>query len=100
MNKFLESLARRGAQVTGSAVPGDFVSGWACHPMVGRCAHHWTADRRFRLPDSGYGTVSACGLTTVATRRVPLLEPGTFDLCLRCERRLMRRIKVPKLPTL
>lgn len=87
--------ARRqpGALVSGPKVADDFTEGWGHPPfMRGMKAHYWRVD----LPDLGdgaYGLRSACGVLTVATKHVPLMQPGNLPFCTRCEGKLMKAVK-------
>lgn len=91
---FLAHALRTGALVSGGPVPADFLSGWGHQPfMRGMKAHHWTANQSGELGDGAYGLRSACGVQTVATKRVPLLEAGNLPFCTRCENRLMKADK-------
>lgn len=86
----LDHIAKHGGMLAGQRYPDDFESGWGKHTFKGSVAHHWTADRSTNLGDGAYGIDSACGVVTVVTHQVPLFEPGSYALCQRCEKRLMR----------
>ena len=93
-DEFLKAAIRDGALVSGGPVPADFERGWGHPPfMNGMKAHHWEADRRFDLGEGAYGLRSACGRSTVATRQVPLMQPGNLPFCQRCENALMRAMR-------
>lgn len=76
--------------ITGGPVPHGFVSGWAVHPLRGSMAHHW---RVGQAAAGAVGIVSACGLHTIVTDQVPLLETGSFPLCGRCDEKLLRKVR-------
>lgn len=92
--EWLQQKRREGALVTGGKVGDDFLTGWGHPPfMRGMKAHHWTADLSSDLGDGAYGLRSACGLLTVATKQVPLMQPGNLPFCTRCEGKLMKAVK-------
>lgn len=96
--EFREAVRRSGGLCSDGPVGDDFTAGWAKHPFVavrseGR-AHYWEAgpwktalndDKTpYRLVDS------ACGIASHVTKSVPLLGPGNYEFCARCENKLMR----------
>lgn len=93
---FIRAAIEAGATVAGDAVPASFERGWGKAAFVGNgrgVAHYWTADRSHDLSDGAYGLRSACGVFTVATKRVPLFTPGNYPYCARCEASLMKAMK-------
>lgn len=92
--EWLKRGVRGGALVSDGPVPADFAEGLGLHPFRGRLAHYWTADRsqKAESPDV-YGIVSACGMRTVVTDKVPLLGPGNYRMCSRCDEALLRHVR-------
>lgn len=88
MTELLERMARLGGTVSGGPVGDDFTRGWAKHPFRGERAHHWS--RLETTKETAYLLYSACGMTTIATARVPLLGAGTYAFCKRCENLMMK----------
>jgi hypothetical protein len=93
---FPEAARRAGALVTDPPVDAKLKPQWGRPPFLqGKMiAHFWTADDT-PIPGhpDAYGMRSACGLTTVATRAVPLLGHGNLPFCERCDRKLLGKIR-------
>lgn len=87
----LESLARQGGITSGAPVAEGFTQGWGILPFNGKRAHNWRRIKDDTLPEGTWRLVSACGMENFAAKRLPLLGPGTFEYCQRCENKLMRR---------
>lgn len=83
-------FARMGGIVSGGPLSADVTEAWAVHPFVGRRisrAHYWR--RLGPFIDGIAGVESACGINAAITPRIPLLEPGAYAYCRRCELKLL-----------
>lgn len=93
---FQEAAARHGALVTDPPVDARIKPQWGRPPFLGgkMIAHFWTADDT-PIPGhpDAYGIRSACGLTTVATKAVPLCGHGNLPFCERCDKKLLGKIR-------
>lgn len=95
---FVRAALEHGATITDGPVPRDFTAVWGKHPFKGKSvAHYWTAERPAWMaevsPDMIYAISSACGLSTIGTKQVPLLGAGNLPFCVRCENKLMGRVR-------
>jgi hypothetical protein len=75
----------------------DCEPGWALSALRGDRAHYfepWGADMALALSDDVPGFLwvfdSLCGIVFVATDSVPLLKPGNWPRCKRCEKSLAK----------
>jgi hypothetical protein len=57
---------------------------WAIHPFIGEKAHHWNVNSQ---SETVFGIRSMCGIESVATSKVPLLNPGDWPKCNLCGRK-------------
>jgi hypothetical protein len=90
-DEFRDYLRRNGGFVSDGPVPADFTSGWTSHPFRGRLAHYWTMAEPLPGQPHARAVSSACGLKTIVTRQVPLLGPGNYAHCERCDAALLRQ---------
>lgn len=69
----------------------DVTLGWGKFPFRGQVEHYLTMDP-VQKHKGMYWLQSACGITSVATDRKPLLPgSGRFDRCKTCERSISAR---------
>lgn len=93
---FPEAARRAGALVTDHPVDARIKPQWGRPPFLNgkMIAHYWTAhDTPIPGHPDAYGIRSACGLTTVATKAVPLCGHGNLPFCERCDRKLLGKIR-------
>lgn len=93
------ALRRNGGFLSGPPVDDGFLEGWAVHPFTGFAkGHWWRAKRKDVAAPIVAGLFSACGLWTVATREVPLLQLGNMPPCGNCDRIMLSKGKILTLP--
>lgn len=71
--------------ITGGPVGDDFREGWACHPYLSWKAHFFSINGFFSSRSFTRYVTAKCGFERPVNNVFPLLEPGDFPKCKRCE---------------
>lgn len=91
---FHRAALEAGATITDGPIRG-FTGGWGSACFLGRkvIAHHWAVLAKSPEVPEYTPVRSACGLEHGFTHKVPMMAPGNAPFCVRCENKLMGKVR-------